>query len=373
MSIKPSKPKYKFVQFAQEDHKNAIFSIQFNRFVKKDVFATVGANRATIYRISEETMYPILCFADTNPKESFYCCTWAIMNNEPVLLAAGAHGIIRIICLSDPTNSKYLSGHGGAINDLKTSPSKYQLVLSASKDYSLRLWNIEKDTCIAIFGGVEGHRDEVLSCDFHFSGSKIVSAGMDHSLKIWNFEEDVEEAIILSQSFNDSTSKLSFPTVKKHFPTFSTRDIHSNYVDCVKWYGNLIWSKSCTNTIVCWRPGDLASHADLSLPTKYTTDTTCAILETLDINGCDYWWLRFSIDQSMKYLALGNKVGKTFIYDIDSHDHDSKPMTKFVLSHPKCNIIIRQTSFNNDGKILICACDDGSLWRWDRESNSDQR
>ena len=63
-------------------------------------------------------------------------------------------------------------------------------------------------------------------------------------------------------------------------------------------------------------------------------------------------------------MALGNQVGKTYVWDLDVED----PVTSryLVLTHPKCTTAIRQTALSRNGDVLLCVCDDATVWRWDR-------
>jgi len=207
----------------------------------------------------------------------------------------------------------------------------------------------------------------VLSADFHKFGNRIVSCGMDHSLKVWNTDTtDIEEAVKKSYTYNSVKADRPFKTVRCQIPIFTTRDIHRNYVDCVRWLGNFVMSKSCENSIVLWKPGKLEDEKDIGLLRgNYSSDSATTFIHAFELKDSEIWFMRFSMDLKQRTMALGNMSGKTYVWDLDITDPSLTKVT--ILEHPKCTHAIRQTALSNDGAILLCVSDNATIWRWDKE------
>lgn len=340
-------------------------------------FATCAGPFVTIYEVGnggKGAPKVRQAYRDVDPEESFYSCAFggrgvssdllfsipkqealsdyyvtlanpsrwssSLSNNDSdgkgaqLICCAGKRGIVKII---DPLRKQLvmtLSGHGDDIYDLKFSPLDEFLLITASKDESLRLWNIRSATCVAIFAGHEGHRDSVLSLSFHPLGTTFVSAGMDTSVKIWSLEEAaLVEAIQDSNSRNTISSSTAKPffTRYQQMPLFSTNKVHTDYIDCVQYVGDLILSKSITNTIVLWKPD--TSHFRRSRQTTINDDSASKYitsrpprsgnvfpLREFQLSNCQVWFIRFHTDADCRLLAIGNTVGKVKVWKIGCDD-----------------------------------------------------
>lgn len=79
--------------------------------------------------------------------------------------------------------------------------------------------------------------------DVDCAANNIVTSGVDHAIKIWKIHtNEIKDAVKSSYKYN-ILKDVSFPTLRIHFPDFTTREVHGNYIDCVFWYGNFVVSK----------------------------------------------------------------------------------------------------------------------------------
>ena len=153
-------------------------------------FGVISKNTSSIYRTDHDSDQVTLVksYVDEDLNEELFICTWGChpISGYPILYTGGLRGVIKgANCITNNVDV-LLRGHGNSINDMKVHPIDDRLLFSASKDESIRLWNILTSKCIAIFAGEHGHRLDVLTIDIHPLGNCFVSAGMDTAIRIWN-------------------------------------------------------------------------------------------------------------------------------------------------------------------------------------------
>jgi polycomb protein EED len=318
----------------KEDHGKVIYCVAFSKLLPT-FFATVGANRLSIYESKPNGVIELVqVYADEDTEEVYFTCAWSFIAAEdqtpvPVVATGGSRGVIKVIDVTAQQLAKTLTGHGNAVNELCFHTVDPFLLLSASKDETVRLWNVRTECCIAVFTGDRGHRDEVLSIDVHLLGNCFLSSGMDNTVKIWSLDSmelaaaidasHVREGVAAGAGAGSggsaaATSAVAAPRTRPIFiqyPAFSTRRVHGDYVDCVRWLGNAVLSKSTHNKICLWKPCPRRRKDAVTLLRQFTLPDT------------DIWFVRFSLDEDKALVAAGNTLGRVYVYD--PHDLPDVP------------------------------------------------
>ncbi|KAF2847037.1 WD40 repeat-like protein [Plenodomus tracheiphilus IPT5] len=256
-------------------------------------------------------------------------------NGDPLVCVTGGVSQIRVLNVRTGELVQTLIGHGDAINDLTVSPVDPTILASASIDYSVRIWSLhpshKKQPLAAICYG-QGHKDQVLTLAYHRQGRYLLSAGMDTKVNLWTVPDNVTD--------NAGTDKPAMI----HYPHFSTTEVHTDFIDRVQWYNDLILSHAAREDhILLWRidkfssdrletppppiPTSAAvnSKTPVTVPADSTSNTRSAWggrfqrLLKFDLPHCGIYYLRFSLFHEMgrhPMLVAGNERSRAFFWDL---------------------------------------------------------
>lgn len=207
------------------------------------------------------------------------------------------------------------AGHSLAVYCCSFSP-KGDLFVTASRDRSVRVWNVRTGSCTVMKGG---HNGFVLSCDFSPKGNRVVSSSDDRSIKLWN------------------TSTFS---------KVATLKGHEDKVYCVKYNpsGDYIVSGSCDHTVRVWNAETQSKVVTLKG-------------HTLAVFSCG-----FSYSDNGKYVVSGSDDRMIKIWDWQAGKE-----VKSLVGHIGT---VWTVTFSHSDKFIVSGSMDYELMLWDVAAGS---
>ena len=337
----PKKKDIHFSHLISTIHFNAD-TIIYDLGIVGNLLVIVGDQFLKVYNIENNELLSSYII----PKENLYCISLTIHNNEPIVAIGGQLLVIRIINLSNQKELRQLIGHKNEIYDLKFNPKNSSLLLSASKDTSVRLWNWETSDQICIFGGPLGHIAEVLAIEWHASGDYFASSGIDNCVKLWSLIPKIKEKI------SNTMEKIPIKTLIKTSPFFSCNTIHDNYIDCIRFNGNFLITKSVDGVIKEW------------LPLFNKEGDSYYLINTFSyITKDKIWYIKFAFDIENNIIMIGNEFGRVHMFKVpDSADiNEEEDSSPYDTIDTRTETIIRSIVYSNEYNICAYASNKGDV------------
>ncbi|KAF9436533.1 hypothetical protein BGZ76_003686 [Entomortierella beljakovae] len=298
-----------------------------------NVLGTTGGPQANIYDnehcgdhldiMSHFLLDPVGEEGSEELPEMLTCC-WMHQPQDAILATAGTDRVIHILSLARSKELIRLIGHNHTITDIHAHPTKDEYLLSASKDGTIRLWNILTGKCLLIFE----YKASVICFIPNSEGKKFLTGSYNGEIRVWDvpeYESEPDEPVVVLP--NDSQLLQS--------------SLHSARIDCIRFAKDKVLSKSVNGKVEYW------DYETLEHIRSFTIKNTAS-------NQC-----RFDVSLDELFFCVGTSNGSAYIYNIET----GRTVTE--LKHRRSTKAIRTCIFARDSRSVTCAGEDSFIWRYD--------
>ncbi|MCX6581903.1 MAG: pentapeptide repeat-containing protein [Candidatus Aminicenantes bacterium] len=278
--------------------------------------------------------------------------------NGRLMVSASKDHTIKIWDAEIGREIKTLKGHSASVNSAAFSPDG-RFIVSASLDQTIKIWDAELGREIKTF---KGHSVSVNSAAFSPNGKFIVSASSDNSIKLWDAENGREirtlkghTASVFSVAFSPNGASIvsaSYDRTIKIWDVETGREIrslegHTNVVNSAAFSPNglTIVSASADNTIKIW-------DADTGKETRTLTG---------------HAWGASS--------AFFSPNGKSIVSQSSAHTiklWDVETLKEIRTLKGYSNWVYSAT-FSSNGRLIVSASSDHTLKLWDVETGRETK
>ena len=252
------------------------------------------------------------------------------------------------------------TGHTKGVNTIRYFPEYGHLLLSASMDTKVKLWDVyNKMQCIRTF---MGHSKGVRDICFTNDGRKFISAGYDKIINLWDTETGEcigsysNGRIPYCVKFNPDSSRqnlfLAGCADKKIYQwdvnsgkIVQTYDQHLGPVNTITFIDNnrRFVTTSDDKSIRVWEWG-------IPVVIKYISEPHMHSMPAVTVHPNGKWFLTQSLDNQILCYSATERFRM----------NHKKRFTGHVVAGFAC-----QPSFSPDGRYLISGDSEGKTWIWD--------
>ena len=271
--------------------------------------------------------------------------------------------VIDILNVQELTGCQ-LIGHKNKVYQLEFNPSNNYLLLSASKDCTVRLWNFKRPELLVIFGGPKSFESDVLCIDWNYDGQYFVGSGVDCVVRIYKIDEIIQKTIDLSMK------KEKVQTILKSLPYFSCTDIHDNLIDCIKYNNKFIISKSVDGVIKEWLPyKDDKEINSFFLINTFVFDTKQLIV------GIKFCFFENNI-------VVGNEMGQIFLFnkektelkkEVSEDNFFQNNHTQMINVDKNNDILLKNINYNPFYNLLFFGGNNGEVYIYKIQKEFDNK